>query len=419
VALALLAAVYFVGRVLIPSFSTESYGLPAYYTASRLVLEGHWSTQIYQDEWFAEQVRAQTGGRIVEYFSGHPPVTSLLMLPLAGLPLAWARPVWALLNLIFLLTALLLIHASLYSTRTDAPQNRSRALGERSFPALALLFAVALVYAPVAENVRLGQTYVWQLWLFALALWGLKRQRRSATAFGLGTAAIFKLSGVPIWLWLVVSRRWRELGLSSLVALAWVILSVPVLGVNAWVQFFLTFPQRLAPAGWQANLAYQTTPSFFQHLFVFDAEWNPQPLALVPWLAPLLTALVIASALVVSLRLSRRAPVELGFASALTLGVILFPQAEEYHYSLLLLPLAVAATCLVRARPPGWLIILFLTALVLVALPMPYKDPALSQGWVALLGYPRLYGGWLLWSVLMIEMRMPIVGVPAPVEALA
>jgi hypothetical protein len=48
--------------------------------------------------------------------------------------------------------------------------------------------------------------------------------------------------------------------------------------------------------------------------------------------------------------------------------------------------------------------------ILLLAVPWPYKDPWLNIGWHALLGYPRLYGGWLLWGWLMACLA------PVPVE---
>lgn len=384
-----IAAALFLVRVLVPAFSNETYGFPAYYTAARLVLDGKWSTQIFQGEWFTEQVRAQTNGHITEYFSGHPPVTSLLVLPLAALPLDTARMVWALTNLFFLITALWFIQDSL-----------------RANPFFfALLTLTAFLFAPVADNIRIGQSYVWQLWLFSIALWGLQRERVAATAFGLGAAAIFKLSGAPVWLLLLAKKRWRELSASLGVIAVWVLLGAMVLGWDSWYHFFIMFPSRLVFEGWQTVVAYQTTPSFFLHLFVFDAQWNPQPLLHAPPLAAVFTIIVGAATLFITLRTSQHAPMDLGFAAAITLSVILFPQAEEYHYSLLLLPFAVAGAHLLQMQSDTLLGILFFSALLLIALPIPYKQLGWDDGMRALLTYPRLYGGWLLWLVLLRQMQ--------------
>jgi hypothetical protein len=47
----------------------------------------------------------------------------------------------------------------------------------------------------------------------------------------------------------------------------------------------------------------------------------------------------------------------------------------------------------------------WLTAtLFLIGWPLPYTAPELARGWLALLAYPRLYGGWALWLWFMRRM---------------
>ena len=43
--------------------------------------------------------------------------------------------------------------------------------------------------------------------------------------------------------------------------------------------------------------------------------------------------------------------------------------------------------------------------ILLLAVAWPYESPGLSTGWAALLAYPRLYGGWLLWAWLYVRMK--------------
>jgi len=83
----------------------------------------------------------------------------------------------------------------------------------------------------------------------------------------------------------------------------------------------------------------------------------------------------------------------------------LLPLAEEHHYTLLLIPIVVVAarishTPLLRRD------VLWLSAVILLlAVAWPYESPGLSTGWAALLAYPRLYGGWLLWAWLYVRMK--------------
>ena len=53
-----------------------------------------------------------------------------------------------------------------------------------------------------------------------------------------------------------------------------------------------------------------------------------------------------------------------------------------------------------RVLDIAWLALAFF----LLAAPLPYKDPTLADGWIALLAYPRLYGAWLLWAWLIRDL---------------
>ncbi len=385
VLLAAIAGLIFLANVVRPALTAVTHGYSAYYTAARLILEGRWSERVYDDAWFSAEVLAQTGGRVSDLISYNPPGASLLMLPFAGLGLAGARLGWTLFNLLLLAASLRLIVAAL---------PRPAGLGFRA-GFLALVFS----FAPLAENFRVGQAYVLLLFLFALVFWGLTRSRPALTGVALAVAALAKLGGGPIWLVLAARGRRRELVSSALASGGLFLLSLIATGWAGWRAFIESLPVHLSYTPWAAHLAFQTTPSFFQHLFVADAEWNPRPLWNQPWLASLLT-LGAVTVLVVSLWRCRRADWDLLLGMAITLGVIGFPLAEEYHYALLLLPLAVIASR-IAGSPAAREIIWLAAVVILLATPWPYKSPALNDGWAALLAYPRLYGGWLAWGLLL------------------
>jgi hypothetical protein len=43
-------------------------------------------------------------------------------------------------------------------------------------------------------------------------------------------------------------------------------------------------------------------------------------------------------------------------------------------------------------------VIAFGVIVMLLAVSWNYKSDQIAHGWAALLAYPRLYGGWLLWA---------------------
>jgi hypothetical protein len=390
----LLAGLFFFLATFVPALTHLRHGFPTYYVAARLVAEGQWTPRVYDNDWFAAEVQARTPNGIGEVFAPNPPSAALLLLPLAWLDIVTARQVWLWLSLLLLLITTVLLARRVAGTR---PWTR------------AAIAALPFVFAPLHENFRLANVYGFLLCLFTLTLVRLPRSRPAAAGTALGLAAGTKLSGSPLWLLLAVRGRWRELIVGGGVALLLVAISIPLTGLASWQRFLSVLLEHAAEPGWAAGLSFQTTPSFFQHAFRPDAQWNPQPLWVLPgWVARACTGAVSLATLGVFAWKARTAEMEVAFAAAVTLGVVLLPFAEEYHYALLVLPLSVARGQLGRGGRPRaalWLAIIW----VLLAVPWPYKDPWLNLGWHALLGYPRLYGGWLLWGWLMAAM----VPVPA------
>ena len=375
-------------RTVAPAAQQVTYGYLAYYADSRLWWQGAWGARVYDDTWFEAQTLALSDGVIRERVSSNPPTLVLMLLPLGWLDAASARVLWTLANA-------LLLGASLWMLARLA-------FGERTSLAV-YCCAVALLAAPVAENFRLGQAYVLLLFLFVLAWWSLARTEARGSGLSLAALLLTKLSGIPLWLMLAARREWRALAWATALAATGVGVSLIWLGWPAWQAFFETLPRKIAETPELSVTAYQNNGGFWQHLLHYDAQWNPGPLVDAPLLAWLLAAVVGLGALTVTWLLARSTTLALAFAASATLSVLLFPSAEDYHYVLMLIPLFVLCSRWSRAQP--LLSGLGLLAAALIVLPLPYKQPALSEGWLSLLAYPRLYGGWLVWALLVVLMR--------------
>jgi hypothetical protein len=225
----------------------------------------------------------------------------------------------------------------------------------------------------------------------------------------LGLAFILKTMGLSLWLLLLVQRRWQTLAWGVGVITGLALVSLPWIGLATWRAYFQT-AWNFAGSPTVAVTAYQTTAGFFSHLFRFDPTWNPQPIMHLPALATTLTLLVTVAALAVSMWWGRNAPIPHFFAALVPLGTILLPKAEEYHFTLLLIPAVILLNDLVQHPPAGGFFstdgLLLGMALFLLIVPFRYDDLSLSVGWLALLAYPRLYGAWLMWWVAIRRMRV-------------
>ena len=164
--------------------------------------------------------------------------------------------------------------------------------------------------------------------------------------------------------------------------------------------------------------AYQTTRSLLCRLFDYDQAWNPSPLIDLPWLAPILTGGLALVTLALTLKPSRQHQIG-AMLAALAWGVIFAPLGEEYHQTVMLIPL-------------GWLVInwpasdrishvLLLIAICLYLLPLSFTQSNALSGWQILQAYPRVYAAWLVWSALYFASAAvsphPAPKAPIPIPA--
>jgi hypothetical protein len=385
-AVALAAGLLLLLHTIVPGLGHMTHGYSGYHTASHLLIHGEWGPQAYDNEWYIARVKALLNQPIGEIITPNLPTVTLLALPLAGLAPQPARDIWLIANVPLLIGGLALLALG--------PPRQQR---QRSRTVWWYFAAFALLLPATRANFRIGQAYVVLLFLFALVLFGLYREHDWLVGVALGLAFMLKSSGLPLWLGLVLLQRWRALGWGLATCLVIFGLSLPWIGLDSW----LAYPSALRRGSSGPTLtvtAYQNTLGFFSHLLRYDPVWNPYPLIDWPDLASWLHGLIGAVTLGMTLWHGRRAPAPLLYAALLVLSVVLLPLAEEHQFVLLLPPGAVLVHAWGQRTAPSradWL--LPLAAAVLLLLPSFYKGALWERGWWAMLAYPRLYAGWLLW----------------------
>ncbi|HSS79530.1 MAG TPA: glycosyltransferase family 87 protein, partial [Thermoanaerobaculia bacterium] len=107
----------------------------------------------------------------------YPPLTPLIVLPVAWLPFPEARVVWLIANWLCLAAAGFLLVRILGNDRK----------------ALLMVAALWALSGTVAENMVLGQVNPILLFLVVLAWWGVKRDRFGVVAGAIGLATALKL----------------------------------------------------------------------------------------------------------------------------------------------------------------------------------------------------------------------------------
>ncbi|HEX7103566.1 MAG TPA: glycosyltransferase family 87 protein [Nitrolancea sp.] len=384
---------------MLPEAATRrSDGFAAYYTASRLLREHHRVSDFYDDQWFNAQVGRFVPG-VQDIYRPNPPPAVALMLPLARFSYTDARMAWTLINLVLLAAALAIIF---HETDFTLP--------------IALAFvALTLVFEPIWVNLRQGQAYIALLFLSAVC-WSAFRRRHERTAgVVLGLMLVFKTAGVLLPLLSLRRQRWRALGW-CLTTIAFVVLaSLVTLGVASW-QKYLEMLWRGRNETDLMVTAYQSAYSLSHHLFVYDATWNTHPLFRQPQIGEALALVATLGVLIaVAIILVRGTSDDRSFAALVIAAIVISPYSLAYHYSVMLLPIAILADQLEYTSTP-WRWLLLLLGALLVAAPFPYLSPRLSSGVWALLAYPKLLGALLLLELTFWEtVREPILSA-APEE---
>jgi hypothetical protein len=370
VATAILTAIVavFLVHTVLPAAGRLTNGFLAYYVGAQTIKNGEPAARLYDDEWFSARVKEVSGGRVTDIYLANPPVMAVAWVPFAYLPVEQARKIWIGLSVLWLGIAVGLIATQLS--------------GSWQLLGLAGLAALFTLPAPAREQFLLGQVYAFVLLLHVIGWRAYTRRQDALAGVALGVAIALKLSGWPIGLLLIAQRRWTAVWSSIVTGISAAAITLPWVGIDAWrAFFFVALPQALRRPS--ATLtAYQDTGGFWQHWLRYDLNLNPHPIFNAPALASILT---VGTA-----------------AAAVALVELLSPAAEQYHYIVLLLPLAVLwhEAWLLRSRGA---LCAACVATLLIAWPMNYKAP--HPAWALLLSYPRLIGGWIGFAALLMTWR--------------
>jgi hypothetical protein len=374
-----LITAFFLARTVIPTSGKLTAGFMAYFVAGQTVRDREPATRLYDDAWFAAQVSKDTRGTVTDIYLANPPALAVAWAPLAYLSVATARRVWIAVSFLCLALSLWWI---------------ARELGWSRQPwALVAMSGLVLLAAPTREQFGYGQMYVFLLFIHVLGWRAYVKRRDARAGIALGVAMVLKVSGWPIGVLMLAQRRWSAVTWVIATAAAIALFSLPWVGLESWWLFLTDAIPRTLQRGAAALTAYQDTTSFWQHLFRYVPTSNPAPVLDAPRLATVLTLGTTLGALAALLVPRRTASVS--FAAAVALSELLSPVAEQYHYVVLVLPLAVLwhQACMTRDRLMG---VCACLATLLIAMPVNYKAP--HPVWSLLCNYPRLIGGWIAFA---------------------
>ncbi|UTW63424.1 DUF2029 domain-containing protein [bacterium SCSIO 12741] len=373
-----------VWKGLVPGWKNLDSDFPNYYTASRLLLEGEPVAKFYDNDWFEEQAH-QRGIDAPARFSPFPPITSVLAIPLSFFEPLVAKRIWLLFN-VFLLFVLIA---------------QLRMITNLSF---GWVFFIAFWLAlPLMSNFRMGQFYLVLVCGMLAAYQAAIRNRSKSAGNLLAILTIFKY--VPITLLMAFGilgnkRIWIMGSITLLVLFGFQIL---FFGMDTWQTYVNVLLGHLSgeiPGQGRFVPAFQSIDSFAAHLFIYDAEYNPNPLADLPAMPRILKYSFLALVLLIgSLTLysskgrNKRTYRDITLI-VVSLGTLLvLPATATYHFLLLFFPVTLFLRVGKDHLRLGDVLVLF--ALLFVSA----NTSSFTVDWQTgsdvidlILSYPRLWG---------------------------
>jgi alpha-1,2-mannosyltransferase len=290
------------------------YDFSAYWSAAGRLLEG---VSLYQPEQLAGTYSPQR-----QFLYLYPPPLAAFVTPLAlAFPNDYRAAAWLWSGL----GAVILVASVLALWGTER-------LGER-YPLLAgrgrwLLVAAAFAFPPVVGELVLGNVNLLLLGLLTLTWVGIRRgdaRGEWISGAAAGAATVIKVFPGLLVLWFVLTRRYRAAAAAALAVAALFALTLPITGIEPWLQY----PTVLANLGPPVDTRDTLAPTV--------------------WLAPSLgfglarvLVTVAGLAIVAWAVVDRRLPSATSFAVAVTVSVLIAPALYQHYLAILVLPLVLA-----------------------------------------------------------------------------
>lgn len=325
-------------------------------------------------------------GWIGRYFYP-PPFAAFALRPLAGVPFDIARRFWVLVEAAAFVTALVLL-----SRQLPAWPRAVR---------LATVGALGLLYAPFAQDLKLGSVSGLLLLLMAVFVQARVAGHAWRAAFALAAAVLLKLTPALVVVYLLVRGETRVALRTLLAGIALAAVALPWSGFQSWIDY----ATQVVPLLLGANFSWFTNQSldaFWWRLFVPNPDTTP-------WIAsPLLhrvastgTVLaVLGTVAALAWRRRRGAPADLAEIGLVLVASLLVARVTWETMLVLALPCFVAwAGAIGDGRVSRRAALAIAAAFALAALPFPYTEAPLRSGIGLLLEAPRTYGLVLLFIV--------------------
>lgn len=363
-------------RTLPKAWHTLNTDFPNYYLTASLVHERYDTSRIYDWVWFQRQKDHRDIDQRMVGMSALTPFSTLVIYPLTSLPALNAKHRWLILNV-----GLLVVTLSILRSLTGFSWRRLALIASLSFP--------------LRANFQLGQYYVLLLFLLTLACWLYVRRSRFFAGMIVGLATGLKIFPILYLFYFLRKRDIKAFAGGVAGALTSGAVSIYVFGWELNRIYLLqVMPSALrGEASDPYNLQAASLSSLLHKLFIYEPQLNQHPAMNAPWLFavlhPLMQMALMAPALLFAMP-NDRSPyhLRLEWAAILLVSLAVSTSSTSYLFALLILPVSLLwASLQGKGKTPQTAILLSLYVIAGFAGGANNR----GEGWLALLGVPRLY----------------------------
>jgi hypothetical protein len=391
-----LLGVYLFGHTLPHAWRSLNTDFPNYYLAARVTREGVDPSRAYEWIWLQREKDHRAIDQRIVGLVPITPFSTLAIWPLTGLPPLAAKHAWLIFNLLLLFPIAWMM----------------RSITGLSLLQIGCLFGLCF---PLHRNLLYGQYYIVLLGILTAAFWAAQRRRNYLAGSLVALGVAVKIFPVILTLHFIRKKNWSAVGACVLTGILCVLVSVLVFGWSLHRTYLLqVLPWTMRGEVLDPyNLASSSLSTLLHRLFIFEPQLNAHPALRAPWLVAVLhptlqLALLAPAFLLIDRRASSPGRISLEWSALLLATLTLTPLPASYHFTVLILPVAVLCGQIMQERRWGLLVVVIGLYL---AVGYPGWNTAPVDGWGALLHVKRLYALMLLTAVALYLMKNGVAAV--------
>ena len=375
----------FIYFVFIPANNKINTDFPNYYVSSNMYLDGINLKTAYDNVEFNRQLQLYGINDQIVSFVPYPPLTSLLMLPIAKLPPLDAKYVWNIFNLLLMLGSIIIL-------------SRISSIN---------IFAIGIIFFlsgfAVMNNFMFAQTYLLILLLLCMSMYFMLKGKDILSALFISLSIVLKFYTIFFIFLFIFTKRYKLLVYTVIL---FVLIYIPVVlltGFDLNVFYFTKIMPRLGD-GWVGTVyaaEYQSFTSLLHRWFDFEPMLNPLPVLQSTLLFYILKYVYIFSVLTFSVLFIKPAKENLKLSLSLfcIVSMLLLPVNASYQYVILIPAVVFLVEYFTGSKK-------YFTAGTIIAVIFLINSPL--QVWITMrfkdtpfyiLAYVKLYGLFFLWIV--------------------